>query len=173
MKYKEIEGDLLKLSRLGHFDVIVHGCNCFNCMGAGIAPQMAQMFGADKYPLEHDDYDGDINKLGLIDYKSFWVTEDDVIPGENKQPKDSYCVTAVNSYTQFGLAGDYSNRSSAPIDYEAVTLVMRKINNVFKGKTIGLPLIGCGLAGGVWSAVKAIIQNELRDCNIIIVHYKP
>lgn len=33
MKY--IIGDLLKLADDGQFDVIVHGCNCFNTMGAG------------------------------------------------------------------------------------------------------------------------------------------
>lgn len=29
---KIIHGDLIKLALLGDFDVIVHGCNCFNMM---------------------------------------------------------------------------------------------------------------------------------------------
>jgi len=49
---------------------------------------------------------------------------------------------------------------------------MRKINHVFKGQHIGLPKIGCGLAGGDWNIVKEIIQKELKDCNVIIVIYK-
>ena len=34
---KDIEGDLLLLALAGHFDVIVHGCNCQCTMGAGVA----------------------------------------------------------------------------------------------------------------------------------------
>jgi O-acetyl-ADP-ribose deacetylase (regulator of RNase III) len=37
---KYVDGDLIKLALKGEFDVIVHGCNCFCQMGAGIAPQM-------------------------------------------------------------------------------------------------------------------------------------
>ena len=34
---KTITGDLIKLAQDGVFDVIIHGCNCQNTMGAGIA----------------------------------------------------------------------------------------------------------------------------------------
>ena len=37
---KIISGNLITLALEGHFDVIVHGCNCFGVMGAGIAAQM-------------------------------------------------------------------------------------------------------------------------------------
>ena len=37
--------------------------NCFCTMGAGIAPQMAKIFGCDKFPLEHTKFKGNINKL--------------------------------------------------------------------------------------------------------------
>jgi O-acetyl-ADP-ribose deacetylase (regulator of RNase III) len=49
---------------------------------------------------------------------------------------------------------------------------MKKINYKFKGKHIGLPLIGCGLAGGDVTIVKKIIQEELKDCTVTIVNYK-
>jgi len=45
MKYQEIEGDLIKLAKQGEFDVITHGCNCHNIMGAGIALQMDRACG--------------------------------------------------------------------------------------------------------------------------------
>ena len=32
-----VKGDLIKSAKEGQFDVIIHGCNCFNTMGAGIA----------------------------------------------------------------------------------------------------------------------------------------
>lgn len=37
---KIIKGDLIKLALEGNFDVIIHGCNCFHTMGAGIARQI-------------------------------------------------------------------------------------------------------------------------------------
>ena len=59
---------------------------------------------------------------------------------------------------------------------------MKKINSEFKGKHVGLPLIGCGIAGGIWErnlknnpshkTVKEIIQTELKDCDVTVVHYK-
>ena len=33
----KIKGDLIKFAINGKFDVIIHGCNCFCTMGAGIA----------------------------------------------------------------------------------------------------------------------------------------
>lgn len=37
---------------------------------------------------------------------------------------------------------------------------------------IGLPQIGCGLAGGDWNKVKEIIKKELKDCFVTVVIYK-
>ena len=156
--YKEIEGDLIKLALEGNFDVIAHGCNCFCTMGAGIAPQMAKIFGCDRFFLENNQFRGDIDKLGRIE-----VTEKDLIT------KSLY---VVNAYTQYGFGSNHTNGTQIPLDYEALTLCMRKINHQFKGQHIGLPQIGCGLAGGDWTVVKTIIQKELKDCNVTIVIYK-
>ena len=72
-----------------------------------------------------------------------------------------------------------------------MTLCLRKMNDIFSGERIGLPLIGCGLARGVWDYtelsrtsderflfetgikkdVKTLIQEELKDCKVTIVHY--
>ena len=40
----EIKGDLIELAKAGEFDVIAHGCNCFNAQKSGIARQMAEEF---------------------------------------------------------------------------------------------------------------------------------
>ena len=45
------------------------------------------------------------------------------------------------------------------------------MNYRFKGKHIGLPKIGAGLAGGDWERIKGIIQKELKDCEVTIVIY--
>ena len=49
---------------------------------------------------------------------------------------------------------------------------MRKINHNYRNKRIGLPLIGAGLAGGDWNRIKKIIEKELCDMDVTIVHFK-
>ena len=147
--YREVEGDLIKMAINGDFDVITMGCNCFCTMGAGIAPQMAKAFGCDKYPLEGELYRGNTNKLGQIDYDWFNTSLDSTIL---RKP-----LYVINSYTQFHYGKNHLDGVSKPLDYEALTLCLRKINHVFKGKHIGLPAIGAGLAGGIWD------YGELKD----------
>jgi O-acetyl-ADP-ribose deacetylase (regulator of RNase III) len=197
--YQEIQGDLIRLAKQGTFDVITHGCNCFCTMGAGIAPQMANEFGCDEFKMElesYKDYDeegeeyvvetdnkGNINKLGNIDYEHqyLWfkhpgVKEEGVaIPMNSKtvgQP-DVKDIIVVNSYTQYNYGANHKDGVAKPIDYEALTMCMRKINKTFAGKHIGLPKIGAGLAGGDWNRIKTIIQTELKDMQVSVVIYKP
>lgn len=170
--YKEVEGNLIILALEGRFDVIAHGCNCMCQMGAGIAPQMAASFGCNKYPLEHKDYQGDINKLGQIDYVQGLVLADKRFVRYWQEHmialQGSHRLTVVNAYTQYRW-----NAKGKPLDYEALTLCMRKMNHEFEGSHIGLPQIGAGLAGGNWATIKSIIQTELKDCDVTVVIYKP
>lgn len=147
--YNEINGDLIALALGGKFDVIAHGCNCFCLQGTGIAKQMNEHFITNNswhFSLEHrTSHKGNINKLGQIQF--------------NRVNK----VIVVNAYTQY--------QPGANIDYEALTLCMRKMNHEFKGKHIGLPQIGCGIAGGNWNTVREIIKKELKDCKVTVVIY--
>jgi O-acetyl-ADP-ribose deacetylase (regulator of RNase III) len=161
MSYVEIEGDLIKYAKEGMFDVIAHGCNCFCNMVSGLAPQMVRAFDCNYFPLEDVGTRGDINKLGQIDYKVYPVLE-----RRNDMPVKKLYV--VNAYTQYG-----ANVATKPLDYEALTLCMRKINHQFAGMHVGLPQIGAGLAGGDWETIKLIIQSEFTDCDVTVVIYKP
>jgi len=58
------------------------------------------------------------------------------------------------------------------VDYDAIRLCFRKINHRFKGKHIGLPMIGAGLAKGDWVVIERIIQQEFKDCAVTIVEYE-
>lgn len=170
--YKEIKGDLITLARQGEFQVISHGCNCQNTMGAGIAPLMAKNFGCDRFPMEHESFRGNINKLGTIDYKVLYVSPMGVYPADYtglSTQELRYPLIVVNSYTQYNYGKNYLDPSKPPFDYEAFILCMRKINKLFSGKSIGLPKIGCGLAGGNWDIVKVIIKRELHSMDVTIV----
>lgn len=147
--YTEIKGDLIKLGLEKKFDMIAHGCNCHCTMGAGIAPLFAKHFGADKFPLEAPEYKGAINKLGMVDVRNVNGT------------------LIANCYTQYDTGGRQA------LDYEALVLCFRKLNKRYKGKSIGLPQIGCGLGGGSWPIVHKMIQSELKDMDVTVVIFNP
>jgi len=149
MKY--IEGDLIKLAKEGKFDLVAHGANCFCVMGGGIARQIREEI-SEAYEADCKTVKGDITKLG--NYTHVFI-------------KGTYTLI-LNCYTQYGMGGDKIN-----IDYEAVTLCMRKINHNYKGLSIGLPQIGAGLAGGNWARIEKIINEELIDLDVTIVIFNP
>jgi O-acetyl-ADP-ribose deacetylase (regulator of RNase III) len=165
-----IDGDLIQLAKEGKFDVIAHGCNCMSTMGAGIAPQMAKAFGCDRFEMEL--LGRDINKLGNIDYKTVVLGEKAIWSLEDaKNNRNEPELIVVNAYTQYKYGRNHKDGATAPFDYEAFTLCMRKINNLFGGKHIGLPKIGAGLAGGDWERIEKIIETELWFCEVTIVNY--
>lgn len=195
-QYTEIWGDFIQLALQGKFDVIGHGCNCFCTMGAGIALQMAKEFDCDNFLMElteYSEYDdegneyviqtnnkGNINKLGSIDYELQYLWFDHphakegyAIPMHHRSPNqpNTKKLYVVNIYSQYHYGKNYKDNAVNPLDYEALTIALRKMNHIFKGKTIGLPMIGAGLAGGDWIRIKNIIQTELKDCNVTIVMY--
>ena len=166
--YNEISGDLIKLAMDGVFDVITHGCNCQNAMGAGIAPKMADAFGA---RIVDDYVDNktksnfgikDRNNHNRLGTNAWWRPHDMGIDCPIN-------LIVCNSYTQLhpGIAGP----DGIPLDYVALQMCLRKLNYRFKGLHIGLPKIGCGLGGANWEKVKLIIQQELKDCVVTVVNY--
>lgn len=162
-----IKGDIIELAKQGNFDVIVHGCNCMSTMGKGLAVPMKKTFGCDKFPMELQG--PDINKLGCIDYQyksHFGIGALDPMGEVELKFRDGGSVCVVNAYTQYR----YGNGND--LDYEALALCMRKINRKFRGSRVGLPWIGCGLAGGSKDKVKVIIEQELTNCNVTIVEYE-
>lgn len=166
--YQEIKGNIIKLAKEGKFDVIAHGCNCLCNMGAGLAPQMVKAFGCDKFEMEtyHS-----IEKLGNIDYQTFVLGENamwNLNDADNKRNEPE--LTVVNAYTQYNYG--LKKGQPIPLDYNAVSLCFKKMNNTFKGKHIGLPLIGCGKAGGNWEMVKRIMLREFTDCKVTVVFFE-
>lgn len=148
MEYKEIEGDLLQMCNEGMFDYIAHGCNCHKFMGAGIAKKISQEF-PDAFLADNQDKRLPTERLGdfTCSLRYYGTT------------------VIINLYTQY--------HPGKNLDYEALTLSLRKVNMLFPNTTIGLPKIGCGIAGGDWKRVKEIIKRELRDMkSVTVVIYK-
>lgn len=159
---KLIKGDLIKLAIAGEFDVIAHGCNCFCVQGGGIAREMNKKFwtnSAKYYPSEDKKHVGDISKLGNIEFHTFRLNM-------YKKITDDMFLTVVNCYSQYNFGTDKMN-----LDYESLALCFKKINHIFRGQRVGLPWIGCGLAGGDKEVVKLLMINFLKDVDLTIVEF--
>jgi len=152
-KMNVIKGNLITLALEGHFDVIVHGCNCFCTMGAGIARAIQEEF-PEAYAADLVTVKGDRNKLGDFSYTTV--------------KRGYHTITIVNGYTQFNFHG-----SSVLVNYDAVHSLFKKIRRQFSGKRIGYPKIGAGLAGGDWEKISKIIEQELAGESHYLVIYAP
>ncbi len=154
------QGDLLTLAERGKFDIIVHGCNCQNTMGSGIAKQIK-----DRYP---EAYEADTkfikdnrpyNKLG--DYSV------------------AHCHTAstsfyiVNAYTQF----HYLPRGVDHFEYASFAVILQKLHHYYGNYDFGFPYIGMGLAGGDPDRIFSMLEEfaklvEAKGGTATVVEYK-
>ena len=147
---KEVKGDLLDLFDQGEFDIIAHGANCHCLMGSGIAAQIKKRFPsvwfADLYSKMKP-----IEKFGNF----------------TMAISQGYTGVIVNLYTQYNPGPN--------ADLTAIRMCMKKLAYLTKSlnrSTIGLPLIGCGIGGLDWKDVRIIIEKELKDFDVTIVHYE-
>ncbi|MBU0969492.1 MAG: macro domain-containing protein [Proteobacteria bacterium] len=148
---KTIKGDLIQLALSGKFEVIIHGCNCFCSMDAGIARQIRETFPL-AYQADCKTVSGDIKKLGAYSQATLQVQQ---------KP-----LTIINGYTQFQYAG-----SMILADYSAIDCLFARIKTDFSGKAIGYPKIGAGLGGGDWKKISGIINGRLEGENHTLVEY--
>lgn len=164
---KEIEGNLIKLAKDNKFDYILHGCNCFENMGAGIAKQIALAFPdavkADKY----EKHGGNCQFA-----KGSYFRLGNMTMAHEK-------IFLENKYNNLKIVNIYSQYYPGPhLDYEALTLGLRKFRHHVGLKAtdrkirVGLPKIGAGLAGGDWNIIKPIIERELQGLDVTIVYLK-
>lgn len=149
---KYVDGDLLKMFENGDFDVIAHCANCFCTMGAGIALQIKNKY-PEAYSADCATTKGDLNKLGTISHTSL------------SKP------VIVNLYGQFDFRGRRVGKMD--LDYNALRLALRAMKEKFSGKIFGLPKIGSDLAGGDWTIIEKIIEEEMRGEFVTIVNYVP
>jgi O-acetyl-ADP-ribose deacetylase (regulator of RNase III) len=137
-----VYGNIFEEIELNHADVLVHGCNCFCNMGAGIALDIKNKF-PEAFEADLKTELGARHKLGTYSHATVTIND--------------HSVVLVNAYTQFDWRGQ-----GRLCDYKAIIKVFRSIKKDFKGLRIIYPLIGAGLARGNWETIKTIIDNELH-----------
>lgn len=113
-------------------------------MGAGFAHQIRY-----RYPKSYDYYRHVHDTLGLKLGEVYDITERD--------KTILHCITQ----TLYGRDGVY-------VDYDAVMSCMEQINVRFAGKTVAMPQIGAGLAGGDWFKIEKIIEWAATDFQPVV-----
>lgn len=142
-----ITGNLITLAKEGHFDAIIHGCNCFCNMGAGLAPQIKSHFPC-AWNADQRTTKGDKNKLGMYSLGRFPLPQ-------NKFNRNLLLV--VNAYTQFGYG------RGLDFDYGAFKSVLQALSQDREFEHVeswGFPRIGAGLAGGDWERIEDMILDS-------------
>ena len=146
---KTVNGDLLKASE----DAIGHGANCKKTMGSGVAAAIRS-----KWPQV---YQADVDYVGFSGkHKIGHFSSVDI--------KDK---TVYNIYTQV----NYLPRGQDHFEYEGFKIGLTKVCEDMKKngkKSLALPKIGAGLAGGNWHDIKKIIKSVSEEQEIVFVIYE-
>lgn len=159
---KFIKGDLIDLALAGEFDLIAHGANVFHTMGAGIAKQIREKI-PEAYKADLETINGDENKVGTYSCAIKRTTKK--IPNRDSRFEYKY-VLVVNAYTQY----NYSNNGDV-FSYEGFQKILKEISIKYPYYKIGLPLIGCGLAGGDKERILKIIEDTIGYMDVTIVEW--
>lgn len=139
-------GNLIDMAEQGLFDVIVHGCNCLNTMGSGIAVEIRTRY-PEAYDADtalslklQDDTNSQVQKLGC--YSTH------LVKGDHK-------FLIVNAYTQVM----FSPRGIDHFEYASFEVILQKMLHEYGVFKIGFPYIGMGLAGGDKDRIITMIQD--------------
>ena len=142
---KIYSGDLIEKAKNGEFDVIIHGCNCQNTMNSGIAKQIRQNF-PEAYQADQKTVCADKTKLGTFSEVTVKIND--------------HNLTIINAYTQYRYGKDRDH-----FEYDTFPQLLQSIKAKYGDKKIGLPLIGCGLAGGDKKRILKMIEDNFSDVN--------
>jgi O-acetyl-ADP-ribose deacetylase (regulator of RNase III) len=134
----KIKGDLITLAKEGKFDVIVHGANCFNTMGGGIARQIKDHF-PDAWLADQHSVWGDTDKLGCYTIGNW------------------HDLVIVNAYTQYGMNKGKDMKDL--FEYDSFKTILNKLAVRYPNKSFGFPMIGMGLAGGDSEKIMALLKS--------------
>jgi len=147
-----IRSNIVNLAKSGQYKYVLHGCNCFCTMGAGVAKALSSQWPGILEADRATPY-GDKGKLG-----GFSVAH---ISGMNG---DFY---VYNLYTQYKYGT--ANLKNFKIEYlKKALLAFDKDAKDLNGKVL-MPPIGCGHGGGDWREVYSVIKETIghRDVSIV------
>lgn len=153
LTYKK--GCLIEAAKSGRLSAIAHQANCFNTMKSGIAPLIAA-YCPEAYEADQKTEKGNKSKLGTFTYGF-----------------SSNGVMVWNLYGQYNYGRVpgvvYTNYDAL---FQALSKMGAWLYNSSGPNTIGLPKLGCGLAGGDWQVVEQIIKDTLVALGHYVIIYE-
>ena len=131
--------------------IIVHVCNNIGGWGAGFVLALSKKW---KQP---EKLYRSMKKRYLGDIQLVWVEKD---------------IYVANMIAQEGTISHPTGPILPPIRYVAVELALKAVAVYAKEykASIHMPRIGCGLAGGKWSIIEAVIKSTVPDDIQVIVY---
>lgn len=128
---------------------IIHGCNAQGRMGSGVAKVLM-----DRYPEVRERY---------LDLYEYFQHGSEPFLGTIHKVQTQGRHTVFNAITQEHFGYDGKLYAS----YDAIRQCMTALDHTMadieasKGETphVAMPLLGCGLAGGDWQLVSAIVEH--------------
>jgi O-acetyl-ADP-ribose deacetylase (regulator of RNase III) len=141
------KGDLLA----SKCKIIGHGCNAYGIMGGGIALSIRK-----KWPVVFSEY----HEKYLIES----VTSGGHLELGSVIPVDvTDNLKVLNMITQKSCGG-----GQRYVDYEAVAKCFEWVEKQKYNTTIGIPMIGAGLAGGDWDIIETIIKKTCNNTDVVV-----
>jgi len=141
---QEIEADIFKTPS----DCLMHQCNCFCTMGAGLAREIKRRI-PEAYRIDaRNGRKGDDSKLGTVSY------------AEVISDRYSHIKYVANMYAQF----DYG-RGKCYTNYAAFSLcITRVLQDLPSRRIFTIPYkIGCGYGGGDWNTILGILKANFES----------
>jgi len=135
MNIKFVKGDATQPQGEGN-KIICHICNDIGAWGAGFVLALSKRW---SYPEQH-----------YRARQKYPLGHADVL----KVEEDIYVANMIAQHNT------RSNNGIPPIRYTRLADALYRVNKVAveKNATLHMPRIGCGLAGGKWEAVEAVIK---------------
>ncbi len=136
---------------------IMHGCNAQGKMGSGVAKVLS-----DRYPEVREQY---------IKEHADW-------PHTDKPFLGSLHVVETDGHTVFNAITQefYGYDGKLYASYDAIKQCLATVNEIMhvrrtltgEAQSVAMPLLGCGLAGGDWNIVGAIIADTSTDYQPVV-----
>lgn len=141
-----VKGDVTKAKE----DVIAHGVNCKGAMGSGVALALLKRWSAvrEQYMVKHQSEGWRLGDIQFVEVSGGKVVAN--------------CATQKS----------YLPRGKLHADYEAIQKVMDQLAFycAYNNKTLAIPKIGAGLAGGDWKIIKKIINSSFPNRPVYVYH---
>lgn len=149
-----VKGNLLD----SNCDYICHQVNCQGVMGSGIARQIRE-----RWPRVYESY------RHFVEYHNI---QGEGLLGKILISNISSPTRVINMFSQDTYGYDGNRYTS----YDAFANCLREIDiHIANSRSIGFPKnIGCGLGGGNWNVISALIEEILgKTHEVYIYEYEP